>query len=258
MKNPLLKIGLGILAAMFALISYCNKGQINPVTGEKQWVSLTPQQEVALGLQSTPQMVAEFGGEYPDAKLQQYVSEVGNKLVTNTEASKSSYQFGFHLLNDSKTINAFALPGGQIFITYALISKLENEDQLAGVLGHEIGHVIARHGSQHMAKQELTQGLVGAAQVALSDPNNPNASAAIAQYVGNFINLKYGRNDELQSDKFGVKYMYQCGYKPEEMIGVMEILKAASGGGSQSDFMSTHPNPENRIEHIKEEIALIK
>jgi beta-barrel assembly-enhancing protease len=240
---------IGVVIALIAVISYFMKTEENPVTGEKQKVSLTVEQEIVLGLQSAPEMIDEFGGEYPDSKLQAYVDKVGNRLVSQTEASESPYKFDFHLLADAKTVNAFALPGGQIFITMALFNRLKTEDQLAGVLGHEIGHVINRHSAEHIAKQELTQGLIRATDIATGDPG------MISRFVGNMINMKYGREDELESDNYGVKYLIQSGYRPEAMIDVMRILQEASGGGNQPEFMSTHPSPENRIEKLKQVIA---
>lgn len=243
------RILIGIVIALVAVVSYFMKGDENPVTGEKQRVSLTVDEEIRLGIQSAPEMIREFGGEHRDSKLQAYVDRVGNKLVQSTEAGSSPYKFEFHLLADANTVNAFALPGGQIFITYALLSRLKNEDQLAGVLGHEIGHVINRHSAEHIAKQELTQGLIQATDIASGDPG------MISRFIGNMVNMKYGREDELESDDYGVKYMVEAGYKPEAMIDVMKILKEASGGGNQPEFMSTHPSPDNRIEKLKEVIA---
>jgi predicted Zn-dependent protease len=260
MKNKLLnpKIIIGAIIAIIAVISYYSKTQVNPVTGEKQRVSLTPEQEVALGLQSAPQMIRQMGGEYNDPKVRAMVERVGQKIVNNTEAGKSQYKFDFHVLADPKTINAFALPGGQIFITMGLLNLLKTEDELAGVLGHEIGHVIGRHSAEQMAKDELTQGLVSATAIATYDPNNPNMQAAIAQFVGNMINMKYSREDEIEADRFGVKYLFETGYKPEAQIEVMEILEEASGGQRQPEFLSTHPSPGNRIEEIKKYIQEYK
>jgi len=246
------RILIGIVVALIAVVSYFMKGDENPVTGEKQRVSLTVDEEIRLGIQSAPEMIREFGGEHRDSKLQAYVDRVGNKLVQSTEAGSSPYKFEFHLLADANTVNAFALPGGQIFITYALLSRLKNEDQLAGVLGHEIGHVINRHSAEHIAKQELTQGLIQATDIASGDPG------MISRFIGNMVNMKYGREDELESDDYGVKYLVEAGYDPEAMIDVMKILKEASGGGNQPEFMSTHPSPDNRIEKLKEVIAKYK
>lgn len=246
------RILVGLIMAAVAFFGYLSKMQVNPITGKRQAVSMTPEQEIAMGLQSAPKMAAEFGGLYQDQKLQNYVKTVGNKVVANSEAANSPYRFDFYLLADPETINAFALPGGQIFITAGLLKRLTNEDELAGVLGHEVGHVIGRHSAQQMAKDELTQGLLSAAVTATADPNNPNNTTAIAQYVGKMVNMKYGRDDELEADKFGIKYMIAANYAPEKMIEVMEILKQASGGQDRpSEFQSTHPDPDHRIAEIK-------
>ncbi len=244
-----------LVMAGVALFGYFSKMQVNPVTGQRQKVSMTPQEEVALGLQSAPSMAAEYGGLYQDEKAQFLVKKIGQSIIQSTEAKNSPYQFDFHVLADPETVNAFAVPGGQIFITMGLLKRLKTEDQLAGVLGHEIGHVIGRHSAQQMAKQELIAGLAGAATVGMSDGGYSNG--AVAQYVANLMNLKYGRDDELEADDFGVKYAIGTGHNPEAMIEVMKILDEAAGGSgeSKSDFTSTHPSPENRILKIKEAMA---
>jgi len=246
---------IALIFAGVALFRYFGNSQFNELTGETQRVSLTVDQEIALGLQSTPTMVQQHGGLSQDPGGQALVKRVGAKLVESSAAKATGYEFDFHLLADAQTVNAFALPGGQCFITAALASKLENEDQLAGVLGHEIGHVVARHGAERMAKQELTQGLTGAAVIAAGD----YGSAQAAQMIANMINMKYGRDQEIDSDDLGVRFMLRAGYDPHEMKGVMRILKEASGGGSrQSEFFSTHPDPENRMEKIEESIRKYK
>ena len=241
---------IGLLLAGYALFKYFSNQQTNPITGEVQHVSISPEQEVAIGLQSVPRMVQQHGGLHPDQRAQDHVKMVGDRLVRNSVVRRSDYQYDFHLLRDDRLVNAFALPGGQVFITAALYGQLENEDQLAGVLGHEIGHVIHRHGAERIAKMELTQGLTGAAVIASGD----YGTAQAAQMVGNLVNMKYGRDQELESDDFGVRIMVEAGYEPIELIGVMDILERASGGQSQSEFMSTHPSPDNRREKIREAI----
>jgi len=247
---------IALVLGGISLFKYCSNQQENPITGEMQHVSITPDQEVALGLQSAPQMMQQHGGLYPDERLQQHVKAVGNRLVRNSISKRSDYSFDFHLLRDGRVVNAFALPGGQVFITAALYERLENEDQLAGVLGHEIGHVIHRHGAERIAKMELTQGLTGAAVMASGDYNTAQA----AQMIGNVINMKYGRDQELESDDWGVRIMIEAGYNPEELIGVMDILEAASGSGGQRqpEFMSSHPSPENRRGEIRSAIERYK
>ena len=240
---------IGAAIILFAVIKYCSSAETNPYTGKEQHITLTEDQEIAIGLQSAPHMAQQHGGLYPDEKFQAFVDQVGQKLVDNSIAKETGYKYDFHLLADAKTINAFALPGGQIFITYALFSKLENTDQLAGVLGHEIGHVVGRHSADRISKQGLTQGILSGVAVGF-DPNTAQGAAAIA----NVINMKYGREDELESDDLGVLFMIDAGYNAEEMIGVMQILKTAAGPNKVPEFQSTHPDPENRIEKIKEAI----
>ncbi len=244
---------IALVFVVFSLISYLGSKEYNPVTGENQYISITPRQEITLGLQAAPRMIRQYGGIYPDPRYQNLVKKVGEKIVRNSQASKTPYKFDFHLLNDGRTINAFALPGGQVFITVALLRKLKTEGQLAGVLGHEIGHVVARHSAQQMAKQNLTNGILNGILIA-SDP--ASQSGQMAAYLGKLINLKFGRDDELQADRLGVKLMSQSGYNPDSMIGVMKILQSV-GGGSQAEFFSTHPNPAHRIEKIKETIQKV-
>jgi predicted Zn-dependent protease len=252
---------VALLMAAFALFRYFGSTQVNEVTGEKQRVAgITPRQEIALGLQAAPQMAQQFGGLSRDARAQDLVRRVGARIVERSSAAKSPWRFEFHVLADDRTVNAFALPGGQIFITQALLRRLETEGQLAGVLGHEAGHVAARHGAEHIAKQQLTQGLTGAAVLATYDPNDPNSmrNAAVITAIGQLVNMKYGRDDELESDTLGVRFLAEAGYDPRAMIRVMEILKAAAGGGGRApEFFSTHPNPENRIGRIKQAIEQV-
>jgi predicted Zn-dependent protease len=251
-----------IIAAVIAavsLFSYFGSRQDNPVTGETQYIGITVEQEIALGLQAAPQMAAEFGGLDSDQSAQVLVDQVGNLLVQSSAASETPYEYEFHLLEDDQTINAFALPGGQLFITRALFDRLQTEGELAGVLGHEIAHVVARHSAEHIAKAQLTEGLTGAAVIATYDPDNPASAntAQIAALIGQLINLKFGRDDELESDFLGVCFLNDAGYDPEELIRVMQVLASASQGNEPPEFFSTHPNPERRIERIQQAIQNI-
>ena len=242
---------IAVILALMAVFTYYSSTSENPLTGEKQRVAMSPEQEIALGYQSAPQMAAQMGGVSRNEKARALVKQVGERLVAQSVASKSPYKFSFHVLADPKTVNAFALPGGPVFITEGLLRLLKSEAELAGVLGHEIGHVIARHSSERLAKQQLTQGLLGALVVGSGD----YTTAQIGQMVGGMINMKYGREDELESDALGVRIMAEGGYDPRALIRVMEVLASASGGSRQPEFFSTHPAPENRAERIKEAIA---
>lgn len=252
------RILVALAIAAFALISYFGSRSFNEITGETQYVSISKEQEIALGLQAAPQMAQQHGGLHPDERAQAHIDEICAALARNSAARDSDYPFECHLLADSQTINAFALPGGQVFITQALYEQLETEGQLAGVLGHEIGHVVGRHSAERIAKAQLTEGLTGAVVVAASDPENPQSgqyAAQMAILIGQLVNMKYGREDELESDRLGVRFMAEAGYDPRALIRVMEILEASSEGARPPEFFSTHPNPENRIENIQQAIA---
>ena len=243
-------LGIGLLVALVAIISYCSSQEFNEVTGRKQYLAMTTDQEIALGLETAPVMAKQFGGLSPDKKAQARVDGIGNRLVRMNESDMHEWKFQFHLLADTKTINAFALPGGQIFITRGLYDQLESDGQLAGVLAHEIGHVVGRHSAAQLAKQHLTQGITGAVVVASGDAGN----AQLAAMAGQLMNLRYGRDDELESDALAVRFMGTTGYDPRAMLGVLGVL-ARSGGSSGPEFFSTHPNPDNRIARLQAAIA---
>ena len=241
-----IRLIIGVVIAIFSIISYVASRTVNPVTGENQYLSLTPDQEIALGQQSAPEMIQQFGGMSPDQNSQNEVDKVGSNLVNNSVARSTPWQFEYSVLNDQQTVNAFALPGGPIFITDALFSQLTTEDEIAGVLAHETVHVLARHSAQQIASSDLTNGLIGAVGVASGDANTAQTAAVIGQLIG----MRYGREDETQADTLGVCLMIAAGYNPEGMIDVMHVLEA-SGGASGPEFFQTHPNPENRITQIQ-------
>ncbi|MFN9341147.1 MAG: M48 family metalloprotease [Planctomycetota bacterium] len=253
-----IRLRLLIAAAilLFSVIGYLANADVNPVTGERQRVSISPEQEAALGLQAMPQMVRQHGGFSANLLATRQVQEMGARLLEVLERKLAAeqrripYRFEFHLLEDPRTINAFALPGGQVFITEALFRSLTNEGQLAGILGHEIGHVLERHGAEHLSQNQLLQGVASAAGIAGGDLN----SARMAQMIAGLVSMKYGRGDELESDRWGVELMTLAGYDPEHMIEVMDILERA-GGAAPPEILSTHPSPANRREYINKIIA---
>jgi beta-barrel assembly-enhancing protease len=249
----LLVAGIMVIAT---LVMYFSSSEDNPVTGQSQYVDLTVEQEIALGLQAAPELAQQFGGLDRDRQAAARVEDIGQRLVANSSAARSPYEYNFHLLADSQTINAFALPGGQIFITRALYDRLPQDSELAGVLGHEIGHVVGRHSAEQIAKARLTEGLAGAAVIATYDPDNPASArnAQIAAIVGQLINMRWGREHELESDFLGVCFMHEAGYQPEALIQVMNVLAESRPGQAPPEFFSTHPNPDNRIQRIQEAI----
>lgn len=247
------RIIIALVIAAISLITYFSTRVQNPITGETQHINITVDQEIVLGLEAAPELAQQFGGLDPDPQAQDLVDTVGQRIVSQSPAGRSEYEFDFHLLADDQTVNAFALPGGQVFITAALFDRLQNEEQLAGVLAHEVGHVIGRHSAEQIARQQLTEGLTGAAVIAAYDPENPSSAqrAQMAVLAAQLINMRYGREDEIESDFFGVCFLNDAGYDPGAMEGVMRILAEASGGQAPPEFFSTHPNPENRIENIR-------
>jgi predicted Zn-dependent protease len=249
---------IALVIAVVSIVGYFGNRAMNPVTGRSQSLALSTEQEVALGLQAAPEMAAQFGGLSRNAEGTRLVKDMGFQLLAAAGEAAQPYTWDFHLLGDRKTVNAFALPGGQIFITEALLERLQTRGQLAGVLGHEIGHVLARHSSEQMAKTKLAQGLSTSAVIAGSDSRaGTYTSAAIAQFVSQFALMKYSREHELESDRLGVRFMTLAGYDPNSLKDVMVILAQASGRNpGASDFMSTHPSSNRRIEEIDEAIRL--
>lgn len=246
--RSLVRFGMALLIILFGLVSYCSNTAEHPITGEKQNVPLSVQQEIALGLAARQQMVSQQGGLHPDPVLQRYVNQVGKQVVERSTASQSPYPFKFHLLRDSRAINAFALPGGQVFLTVALLKRLTSEAQLAAVLGHEIGHVVARHGAEHLTKHPVSQSPVAAIDATVSDRED---TAVLAQTVKQLVNLRYGRDDELESDRLGLQFITEAGYDPQGFVQLMQRLGAARQDGRPPAFFSTHPSPDNRVQRLQ-------
>ena len=252
---------IAAVVALLAVLSYYGRpGDENQVTGKSERVAMSDERdEVQMGLQAVPEMVQMHGGPDPDDRARAHVQQVGEKLLDAldrqlaSEGRSNPYRkyFRFTLLADPKTVNAFALPGGQVFMTEALYRDVETEGQLAGVLGHEIGHVIERHSNKRMAKDEMFQGLAAAGGIAGGDQQ----SARMAQAVAQMVSMKYGREDELEADKWGVRLTAMAGFDPRAMIGLMEVLDKSSGGAGPPEMMSTHPKPANREAYIKAVIA---
>ncbi|MEJ2753504.1 MAG: M48 family metalloprotease [Chloroflexota bacterium] len=233
------RIMIALVIAAMSVFAYYASSEFNPVTDETQQVALSQEQEVAMGLQAAPEMAQMYGGLLQDPALQQQLDNVCQKIASGSEVGTTEWPFECHLLSDQETTNAFALPGGQLFITAALFNELQTEGQLAGVMA------------------QLAQGLSGAAVFAAYDPNNPDSGATaqqVAAVISRLVTLKYGREDELQSDRLGVQFMSDAGYDPRAMVSVMKILANSGGPAGQPEFFSTHPNPENRIGRIVEAI----
>jgi predicted Zn-dependent protease len=248
-----------------AAIFYACVSDFVPATGQKQYLGYTWQQEVAIGKEASKQISGLFG-IYRDSKVERYVSDVGSRVLatshlrrpgTSEEVRTTPVTFG---VLDSPIINAMALPGGYIYITRGMLAHLNNEDQLATVLAHEIGHVAARHAARQAWQQKWSQGLLlGGALVSqglgLPAQNILNLGGMAAQLVS----LRYSREDELEADKLGVEYTSASGFDSREVIGFFQTLSRIQDkeGQGMPGFLSTHPNPGDRIRKIQEMTAAL-
>ena len=223
----------------------------NPVTGRKELILISEQQELALGASAAPKFEKEFGGGVPNARLQAYVSEIGARV---SRVSDRPMPYEFRLVA-SKIPNAFALPGGKIFLTAGLMSRMGNERQLAAVLGHETGHVAARHNVKGMQRQMGAAVLVEiAARAAGADKGE--AAKTAAEVVASVANLKYSRDDEYQADAIGITYMTRAGYNPWGMVELLTVLEKMSAAepGLFGDMFQTHPLSRKRIDQARQSI----
>jgi predicted Zn-dependent protease len=251
-------LAAALLASLAPAIGGCST---NPATGERTLALQSWEWERALAAEAGPQFTEEFGGETPDSGAQAYVDEVGAKLsataVEQAFAEVPELEWEYTLL-DSAVLNAFALPGGKVYISRGLAEKLSNEAQLAGVLGHEVGHVMARHGNQRISKQTLFNAGLALGAIAVGTADDESAFAQYGQYAipalsvgGNVVLLSYGRDEELEADTLGIQYMVANGYNPAGQRQVMEVLRdAAGGGGAPPEWLSTHPASDTRINRI--------
>lgn len=224
----------------------------NPATGRRQLMLVSEAQEVAMGKEADEQAVAAYG-LYPDPKVQAYVDEVGRRLAARSE--RPGLPWSFKVVDDP-AVNAFALPGGYVYVTRGIMTHLRSEAELVAVVGHEIGHVTGRHSANQMSKQQLAMGglIVGMAV----EPRLQRFGGLAQQALG-LLFLKFGRDDENEADQLGLRYMTREAYDPREMLEVFGVLdrvtRAEGGGGRLPDWLSTHPSPENRLARIQAQIA---
>lgn len=218
----------------------------NPVTGKKEVILVSEGQEVAMGAESDPAVTAQFG-VYPDNKLQKFIDEKGQKMAAISHRPNLKYQFK---VVDSPVINAFAVPGGYVYFTRGIMAHFNNEAQFAGVLGHEIGHVTARHSARQQTKAIIGQvGMMGAM---ILSPKVAQFGEQAMQGM-QLLFLKFGRDDERQSDELGVQYSSKIGYDAAQMADFFQTLarqQSQSGAEAIPDFLSTHPNPEDRYNTV--------
>lgn len=227
------------------LILFATDCATNPVTGKKELMLLSESDEKALGLESDPSIIANYG-LYPDDNIQNFIQAKGRQMGRISHRPELDYQFR---VLDSPVVNAFAVPGGFVYFTRGILAHFNNEAEFAGVLGHEIGHVTARHSASQYSKQMLAQlGLV----VGVAVSEDFRQYAGLAQSGLGLLFLKFGRDDESQSDQLGVEYSTKIGYDAHEMADFFQTLKRLGDQGGQSipTFLSTHPDPADRYKKV--------
>ena len=227
------------LAALLATLTL--SCATNPVTGRRELTLVSTNQELAIGKDGYGAVVSEYG-VYDDPALQAYVDSVGHALAKVSHLPDLAWKF---TVLDDPTVNAFAMPGGYIYITRGILAHLNSEAQLAGVLGHEIGHVTARHSARQITQQQLAALGLGVAS-ALSQTVQRYGQAA--QSALGLLFLKYGRDDETEADQLGVDYATRAGWDPREIPATYAMLKRVSEKSGQRlpAFLSTHPDPGDR------------
>ncbi|MDH3402296.1 MAG: M48 family metalloprotease [Acidobacteriota bacterium] len=243
--------GVLAVAALAALVPGCS---VNPATGKQQLNLISESQEVAMGREADPGIVAQMG-LYPDQALQAYVQALGSGLAAKSE--RPHLPWTFRVLDDP-LVNAFALPGGFVYVTRGIMAHLESEAELVGILGHEIGHVTARHSVNQLSKQQLAGLGIGIGMIV-----SPRMAQLgdLAQTGMGLLFLKYSRDDERQADGLGLRYVLRGNYDPREIpnvFGVLQRVSQASGGGRAPSWMATHPDPGQRQQTMAAEVARLQ
>ncbi len=242
MKNLFLKSIFFL--SLVLLVSTCSR---NPVTGKRGVSFMSEAQEISLGKANDPAIVASFG-LYNDSKLQSFINNKGQQMAKISHRPHLAYEFK---VLDSPVVNAFALPGGYVYFTRGILAHFNNEAEFAGVLGHEIGHITARHGARQQTKQILAN--VGLVAGSVLSPEFAQFSQQASQGL-QLLFLKFSRNHESESDVLGVEYSTKIGYDAHQMADFFQTLSRMQEKSGQAipEFMSTHPNPANRNARVHE------
>ena len=219
---------------------------VNPATGQKQLMLISPSQESQMGKQYAPEVEKQLGGRIDNPALQNYINSIGQNIAHLSHLPDSHFTY---VAVEDEMINAMALPGGYIFITKDMLQKLNSEAQLASILAHETAHVTARHSAQAMTTQ-IGMDLA----LSVASEHTSAGAAQMANIGSQMIGLKYSRSHEHQADEIGIDYLVSAGYSPYGMVETMEILERESKSRS-IEFLSTHPNPGNRRETLLAHIA---
>ncbi|MEM9548473.1 MAG: M48 family metalloprotease [Bacteroidota bacterium] len=232
------------LTLLFFVVSSCSR---NPVTGKKEFMLMSESQEINMGKSYDPQVTAMYG-VYQDEKLQAFINKKGKEMAAISHRPHLPYEFK---IVDSPVVNAFAVPGGFVYFTRGIMAHFNNEAEFAGVLGHEIGHITARHSARQYSNQMLGQALFVGGLIVSEDFRN---FADVASQGMGLLFLKFGRDNETESDRLGVDYSTYIGYDAKEMADFFNTLKRMRDDSGQSipTFLSTHPDPGDRYFRVRE------
>ncbi|MBN2206778.1 MAG: M48 family metalloprotease [Candidatus Aminicenantes bacterium] len=229
---------------VLALLAAC---AVNPVTGKRELSLISEQQELQLGAESDAQIRGQYG-IYQDAALESYITKLGRALVPHSHRPQLPYHFA---VIDDPVVNAFAAPGGYVYLTRGILAMAGSEAEIVSVLGHELGHINARHSVRRMSQAVLTQIGLGLGSILSEDFAKVSGLAGVGAQL---LFLKYSRDDERQADALGVQYARSAGYNPAGMVAFFESLERLgdlSGKGSLPGFLSTHPLTKERIQTTK-------
>ena len=242
-----------------SILLFFQSCQINPATGEKEVSLMSTEEEDSIGRREHKKLISQFGGIYREKELQNYINSIGNFLVSTSELPNKKFTF---TILDSEIINAFALPGGYVYLTRGLIALCNNEAQLAGVLAHEIGHVTGRHAAQRYTRTIGTNLVTNILSVLI---NNPSLGNLVGQGAGLYV-LSYSRSQEIEADKLAVRYMSRAGFAEEEMANFLRSMERYTvlskkmqnkDTNNTSDLLSTHPSSSKRVRQVISESKLI-
>ncbi len=238
------KVVLLIAGFLFYLVLGC---AVNPITGEDQFMLIPESQELEIGQAYAPEIEKQMGGRIPNEAVQAYVDSVGQKVAHVSHRPDIQYHFA---ALDHKSINAFALPGGYVFITRGMLEKLNSEAELAAVLAHETTHIVARHAAEAMSRQIGIQLLLTAIASSSKTSGSVMQVADVAQQI---IGLQFSRENEREADLVGMQYMVDAGYDPRGMVETMQMLEEQEEV-TTIDFLSSHPSPQNRQAYLAQRI----
>lgn len=245
---------LGVAGGVFLCLSFVLPQNVSAQRTQLKpgWNMFSPQQDIDLGKRAAGD-ATKLLPPCNAPKVDAYLTELGTRLASKLPTGGVPYPFEFHCVND-KAVNAFALPGGYVFVNRGAIEFADNESQLAGVMAHELSHVALRHGTNQATKAQATQGFLGIASGIFGGSTGGALLTQLGAFAAGGVLLRYSRSAESQADVMGTQVLHDTGYDPRAMAQFFEKLEAESKGKNPPEFFSDHPNPEHRIERVDEEI----